>query len=272
MAQGSETAVIERRAGLARERAFLGTSALLFLASVGGTIAWCGSMSGGMPMPSGRTMSMAWMRMPGQSWLGTAASFMGMWVVMMVAMMLPSLVYMLSGYRRAVRGAGETRLGALTALAGAGYFLVWTAVGAAAYPIGVGLAMAEMRWLALAHAVPVATGVVLVLAGCVQLSAWKARQLDRCRDAPACCGPPATDGGSAWQDGLRLGVHCALCCSGFMMVLLVTGVMDLRAMAMVAAAITVERLAPRPVLATRAAGVVIVAAGAIMIARALRVA
>src|SRR5258708_3300553 len=63
---------------------FLGTSALLFLASAAGTIYWCGLMSGGMPMPGGWTMSMAWMRMPGQSWLDAAVSFMGMWVVMML--------------------------------------------------------------------------------------------------------------------------------------------------------------------------------------------
>jgi len=40
-------------------------------------------------MPGGWTMAMAWTRMPGQTWPGAAASFLGMWVVMMVAMMLP---------------------------------------------------------------------------------------------------------------------------------------------------------------------------------------
>ena len=44
-----------------------------------------------MPVPGGRTMSMAWMPMHGQTWPVAAASFLGMWVVMMVAMMLPSL-------------------------------------------------------------------------------------------------------------------------------------------------------------------------------------
>src|SRR5438105_3955422 len=64
------------------EAAFLGVSALLFAASAAGTIAWCASMSamGEMPMPGGWTMSMAWMRMPDQSWPGAAASFLGMWV------------------------------------------------------------------------------------------------------------------------------------------------------------------------------------------------
>jgi len=257
------------RAGLARERAFLVTSALLFLASAAGTIAWCGSMSGGMPMPGGWTMSMAWMRMPGQTWPGAAASFLGMWVVMMVAMMLPSLVSMLSSYRRSVGGTDEKRLGELTALAGAGYFSVWAAAGAAAYPLGVALGAAEMRWQALARSVPIATGVVLLLAGGLQLTAWKARQLAHCRDVPCCGRSPPPDARSAWRHGLHLGVHCVLCCSGFVAILLVAGVMDLGAMALVAAAITLERLAPRPERAARAAGVVVIAAGALVIARAL---
>ena len=100
----------------------LSVSALLFTASAAVTIAWCRSMSsmGEMPMPGGWTMSMAWMRMPGQTWPGAAASFLGMWVVMMVAMMLPSLVPMLWRYRQAVGRTGETRLDRLTALVGAG--------------------------------------------------------------------------------------------------------------------------------------------------------
>jgi predicted metal-binding membrane protein len=271
-APGSGAAGTEGRAGLARERAFLGASALLFVASAAVTIGWCGSMSGGMPMPGGWTMSMAWMRMPGQTWPGAAASFLGMWTVMMAAMMLPSLVPMLSRYRHAVRGPDETRLNGLTALAGAGYFFVWALVGAAAYPLGVALAAAEMRWSALARAAPLATGVVLLLAGGVQLTPWKARHLGCCRDEPACGRPLSPDARSAWRHGLRLGVHCGLCCSGFMLILLVSDVMDLGVMAIVAAAITVERLAPWPERAARAAGLVVLAAGALAIARVLRMA
>ena len=94
------------------QRAFFGVSALLFAASAALTIAWSASMSamGGMPMPGGWTMSMAWMRMPGQTWTGAAVSFLGMWVVMMVAMMLPSLAPMLWRYRQAVPiSAGNVR-------------------------------------------------------------------------------------------------------------------------------------------------------------------
>src|SRR5450432_4090 len=81
--------------------AFSGILALIFVASAAATIAWSISMSaiGGMPMPGGWTMSMTWMMMPGQTWLGAIASFLGMWLVMMVAMMLPSLAPMLSRYR-----------------------------------------------------------------------------------------------------------------------------------------------------------------------------
>jgi len=108
--------------------AFFGVSALVFTASAVVTIVWCRSMSamGGMPMPGGWTMSMAWMRMPGQSWSGAAASFLGMWTVMMVAMMLPSLAPMLWRYRQAVGRTSARRLDRLTALVGLGYFFVWT--------------------------------------------------------------------------------------------------------------------------------------------------
>jgi hypothetical protein len=80
--------------GRASERTFFGISALLFAASAAVTIVWCASMSamGEMPMPGGWTMSMAWMRMPGQTWPGDAVSFLGIWVVMMVAMMRAGLL------------------------------------------------------------------------------------------------------------------------------------------------------------------------------------
>ena len=144
----------------ASRQAFLGASLLLFAVSAAVTITWCISMSamGEMPMPGGWTMSMAWMRMPGQTWAGPAASFLGMWVVMMVAMMLPSLVPVLERYRGAVARTGETRLGSLTALVGVGYFFVWTVLGMAAFPVGAALAAIEMQQPTLARSVPIAIG------------------------------------------------------------------------------------------------------------------
>ena len=254
----------------ASEQAFFGFSALLFAVSAAVTIIWCASMSamGEMPMPGGWTMSMAWMRMAGQTWPGSAASFLGMWVVMMVAMMLPSLVPMLRRYRQAVDGTGGTRLGRLTALVGVGYFFVWTVFGMAAFPIGVALAALEMRLPVLARAVPIASGVVVLIAGALQLTAWKARHLACCREAPGNGSTLAADPGTAWRHGLRLGLHCGQCCAGLIVILLVIGVMDLRAMAVVGAAIAVERLAPTGERIARAIGAVVVGAGLILTARA----
>jgi predicted metal-binding membrane protein len=254
----------------ASEHAFLGVSALVFAASVAVTIVWCASMSamGEMPMPGGWAMSMAWMRMPGQTWLGAAASFLGMWIVMMVAMMLPSLVPMLWRYRKAVGRTGDTRLGWLTALVGAGYFFVWTVFGLAGFPLGVALAALEMQLPALARAVPIAVGVVVLIAGALQFTAWKARHLACCREAPGRSHTLQADASTAWRHGLRLGLHCSYCCFGLIAILLVIGVMDLRAMAVVAAAIAVERLAPAGERVARATGAVAVGAGLFMIAQA----
>jgi len=253
------------------EAAFVGVSALLFAGSATLTIAWCTSMSalGGMPMPGGWTMSMAWMRMPEQTWPGAAASFLGMWVVMMVAMMLPSLVPMLRRYRQAVGRTHARHLGALTAIVGAGYFFVWTVFGMAVFPLGATLAELEMQQPTLARAVPIAAGVVVLIAGALQFSPWKARHLGCCREASAeARAEVGASFGETWRHGLRLGLHCSYCCAGLMATFLVIGVMDLGAMALVAAAITVERLAPAGERVARAIGAVVVGAGLFLIARA----
>jgi predicted metal-binding membrane protein len=252
------------------DQTFLGVSALLFVASASVTIGWGASMSatGGMPMPGGWTMSMAWMRMPGQTWPGAAASFLGMWMVMMAAMMLPSLVPMLWRYRRAVAGTGGARLGRLTGLVAAGYFSVWAVLGVVAVPLGIALAAIAMQQPALARGVPLGVGVVVLIGGALQLTAWKARHLACCRGAPGRGHTVPADAGTAWRHGLRLGLHCTCCCAGLTGVLLVMGVMDLRAMAVVTAAITLERLAPAGERVARAIGVVFVGAGLCLIARA----
>jgi predicted metal-binding membrane protein len=252
------------------EYTFFCVSALLFAASAALTIAWSASMSalGEMTMPGGWTMSMAWMRMPGETWTATAVSFLGMWVVMMVAMMLPSLVPMLLHYRQAVATTGETRLGWLTALVGAGYFLVWTLFGVAAYLIGIALAAMEMQQPAVSRAVPIAAAMVVLVAGALQFTAWKTRHLARCQETWRGCALPA-NARTAWRHGVRLGLHCGNCCANLMVILLTIGVMDLGVMAVVTAAITVERLAPAGQLVARATGTLVIGAGLLLIARAV---
>jgi predicted metal-binding membrane protein len=192
-----------------------------------------------------------------------------MWMVMMTAMMLPSLVPMLRRYRQAVSPSGAAHgLGRLTALVGLGYFVVWALFGLAAFPLGVGLAAIEMRSPALARAVPFAIGAVILTAGALQLTRWKARQLGCCRDAPGLGHRLRADAATAWRHGLRLGLRCGSCCVGLMAILLVLGVMDLRAMAVVTIAITVERLAPAGERVARATGAVVVGAGCLLLVRA----
>ncbi|HEX2462712.1 MAG TPA: DUF2182 domain-containing protein [Vicinamibacterales bacterium] len=133
--------------------------------------------------------------------------------------------------------------------------------GIAAFPLGAALAAIEMQQPALARGVPIAVGVVVLMAGSLQFTAWKARHLAYCGEAPGRGRTLPADAGTAWRHGLRLGLHCSRCCFGLMAILLVIGVMDLRVMAVVTAAITVERLAPVGERVARAIGVVAVGAG-----------
>jgi predicted metal-binding membrane protein len=260
-------------AGMASERtsdrAFIAVSAFLFVTSAALTILWSASMPAmqGMPMPGGWTMSMVWMPVPGRTEIEATASFLGMWVVMMMAMMLPSLVPMLLRYRQAVGLRGVSRVGRLTLLAGLGYFFVWTLLGLALFPLGVALTACEMEQPALARAVPVAVAVVVLIAGGLQFHPWKAHHLACCREAPGRGRTLAADNGTAWRQGVHLGLRCGLSCANLTLILLVIGVMDLRATAFVTAAITAERLAPAGKCVAQVIGAVVVGAGLILLAQ-----
>jgi predicted metal-binding membrane protein len=165
-------------------------------------------------------------------------------MVMMAAMMLPSLVPMLMRYREAIGAAGETRLDRFTALAGAGYFLVWAGVGLAIYPIGMALAAIAMQQRALSRLVPIAAAAVVVVSAALQFTGWKAQQLAWCREGSARAFATPPGAGTALRHGIHLGDRCLRSCANLMAILLVLGMMDLRVMTVVTAAITLERLAP----------------------------
>jgi len=259
---------------MTRRHVFFGVSVLLFVASALITIVWSTSMSamGEMLMPGDWSMSMTWTQMPGQTWPGAAASFLGMWVVMMLAMMLPSLVPVLWNYRKAVSGANERHPGWRTSLVGAGYFFVWTVFGVAIFPLGVALAAVAMRQPAISRGVPLAIGVVILIAGALQFTAWKGRQLACCRDESTRCIALPASAESALRHGVKLGLQCGPCCANLMVILLAAGVMNLGAMAVVTAAITVERLAPAGEQSARAIGVIVVGAALLLITRAIALA
>jgi predicted metal-binding membrane protein len=162
----------------------------------------------------------------------------------------------------------KARLGRLTALVGLAYFWVWSMLGAGVFALGVALAGIQSRIPAVGRTVPLAVGVLLVMAGLFQFSAWKAHHLACCRNGP---GPDRTlrsDAVTAWRHGLRCGLHCTCSCAGLTAALLGLGIMDLRAMALVMLAITAERLAPAGERVARAIGAIGVAAGLLLIARA----
>ena len=207
---------------------------------------------------------MMWMRMPGQSWPGAAASFLGMWLVMMAGMMFPSLTPMLWRYSKSVAPAGVARSACLTTWVTAGYFFVWTVLGLVIFVAGAGFAALAMQSADLARAAPTLASLAVMSGGALQLTSWKAHRLARCREIPNCgCQTPA-DSIAAWRYGLRLGLQCSCCCAGFTVILLAIGVMDLRAMAIVTIAISLERLLPIGERVARVTGVVVVAVGLIM--------
>ena len=220
-------------------------------------------------MAAGQTMSMTWARLPGQSWAGAASSFVATWTVMMVAMMLPSLVPTLHRYRVAIGGVGAARAAGLTTLVALGYLAVWSALGVVVFPLGAALAGAELRLPELARAMSVASGVVVLIAGAVQLTQWKARHLAWDRTAAARIRMMSPNLRTAWRHGLCLGMHCCYCCAGLTASFLALGVMDRRVMAVATAAITAERLAPASAHVARAIGVVGIVTGALLIARAV---
>jgi predicted metal-binding membrane protein len=243
-------------------RLWIALAALLFCTVTTLTIATCASMAskGGLPMPGGWTMSMAWARMCGQTWSGAAAAFVGMWTVMTMAMMLPVLLPVLWRWNWPLRFA---------VLAGAGYFAVWIAAGVALYLAGAGLAALLLRSPLLARTVPITGGLILLMAGRFQLSGMKARYLACCRIAST--RDIAAKGGvrAALDRGVRLGLHCCGCCAGFTAALLAVGVMDLRTMALASAAIAAERFARDGERVARIAGCVTLAFGIVLIGRAI---
>jgi predicted metal-binding membrane protein len=263
--------VTEARARLPG-RLWLAMAALLFCAVTTLTIAICTSMAskGGLPMPGGWTMSMAWARMCGQTWPGAAAAFVGMWTAMTMAMMLPALLAallpVLGRGRAEGAGWGQPRF---TLLVGVGYFAIWIAAGMTLYPAGAGLAALVLRLPLLARTVPLAGGLVVLMAGRFQLSATKARYLACCRSVATC--DPAMSGGAgtALRCGARLGLHCCGCCAGFTAALLAAGLTDWRAMALASAAITAERFARDGARMARIAGWATVGAGIVLVVQAV---
>jgi len=253
----------------------------LFVLSLAATLEMGLSMAGGMDMPGGWRMSMMWMRMPGQSWAGSAGMFLWMWLAMMAAMMTPSFASKLNQFHRSLvwRRAGHPGLS--TGFVALGYFGVWTAIGAGVYALGLPWALAAMRHPALSRLVPLLTGLTLILAGAFQFSPWKNAGLTQCRnlliyapyrrrrkDLPVRI--LKTDGArESFAEGLRQGWSCALCCAGSMAILVALGAMNFYVMLGVAVVIALEKLLPQPRPVVYGVGGLSMVGGAVEVVRAL---
>lgn len=169
-----------------------------------------------------------------------AGLFLLTWVIMMAAMMLPAITPFTVGVSRLTR-AGPGVLAGLTA----GYLLVWSATGVLAYLVLRGFPAFTASGGVLGARLGAGASL---LAGLYQFSPLKQWCLVRCRSPLALVvryGEVLTRGrGGALAVGFRHGGYCLGCCWALMLVLLVTGVMNLVWMATVAAVIAVERVLP----------------------------
>jgi predicted metal-binding membrane protein len=172
--------------------------------------------------------------------LGTLGWFLGVWVTMTAAMMLPSAAPMVLVYSKTAAGSRSA-----TASFVAGYALVWTAYGLVAFGLFRLVRSHHPSLLGWDHAGPIVAGAAIVVAGLYQLTPLKRVCLRHCRT-------PFHWVLHRWRDGrlgparmgLEHGGYCVGCCWALMVVLFAVGVMSLAWMAVVAALIFAEKVLP----------------------------
>jgi predicted metal-binding membrane protein len=191
--------------------------------------------------------------------------FLGLWVVMMSAMMLPSVAPVAILWTRLISGvsAGFGRVARMSMFLG-GYLLAWAAFGAAAF---AALAGAD-RLLAASPTAAKWLGVAIFIgAGIYQLTPWKDWCLRHCRSPVGALMHYAgfKGRGRDVRVGLHHGATCAGCCWGLMVVLIAVGVMNVAVMAALAVVIFAEKLWRYGKPFSQAVGVLLVAVGVLAI-------
>jgi len=195
--------------------------------------------------------------------LGALAWFLGLWIVMMAAMMFPSVAPTVALYARMTR----RRAAAAPLLFTGGYVATWAAAGLLAYglvELGRALLGDELAWDAAGRWI---AGLTLLAAAAYQLTPFKNACLTRCRS-------PLGFLTSSWRDGLwgaadmgaRHGAWCVGCCWALMASLFALGVMSLAWMALVAALIALEKLVPWGAATTYATAGLLVVLGIALVA------
>jgi predicted metal-binding membrane protein len=196
---------------------------------------------------------------------GELGFYLTVWVVMMAAMMFPSVaptVLMYDRMRKGHRARGTGAAADATALFVAGYLGVWTAAGLAAYGLFDLVRSLDPAFLAWDEAGRYVTGGVIAAAAVYQVTPLKRACLVKCRSPMMFLAERWRDGRSgALELGLRHGAWCLGCCWALMAALFAVGVMSLGWMALIAAFIAAEKLLPRPVAARRAVAALLLALG-----------
>jgi len=187
--------------------------------------------------------------MDGGAWtdLGTFAWFVGVWVVMMAAMMFPSVAPTVALYSKLTRSRSLTAPLVFTS----GYLLVWSAVGVFAFALAVVGGRLAGDVLAWDRAGRWVAGVTLLVAAVYELTPLKDVCLGKCRTPLGFLLGSWRDGLSgSLQMGARHGAWCVGCCWALMASLFALGVMSIVWMAVVAGLIAFEKLIPSRRVAT----------------------
>ena len=202
--------------------------------------------------------------MPGMD-LGGLGFYLTLWVVMMAAMMFPSIaptVLMYDRLREGHRARGKGAAPDATALFIAGYLCVWTAAGLLAYGLFELVRSADLGFLAWDRAGGYVTGGAIAGAAVYQMTPLKQACLVKCRSPMMFLAEHWHHGRSgALQLGVRHGAWCLGCCWALMAALFAVGVMSLGWMALIAAFIAGEKLLPWPAAARRTVAVLLLALG-----------
>jgi len=219
-------------------------------------------------MPTMPGMAMAMPSMHAWSWVEVGVLVV-MWAVMMVAMMTPAaapMILMFSTIHR--RRTAEGRPAVPTAIFILGYLVVWTIYSVVAAVGQAGLHAAALLSPAMAATSPLLAGGLLVAAGVFQWTPLKRACLAACRSPLSFLMTGWREGrAGAFVMGFRHGLYCLGCCWALMALLFVAGVMNLLWIAVLAVAVLVEKVVPRGDLIGRLVGVVLVAAGVLLVTR-----
>jgi predicted metal-binding membrane protein len=228
--------------GAARTR--LALVALLFAAAALGWLWTAREMRG---MDNG-----PWTALGGFGW------FTGVWVVMMAAMMLPSVAPTVALYSRMTK----QRSPILPLIFGAGYVLVWVGVGVLAFGIAAAVHGVDGNLLAWNRAGRWVAGATLLMASAYERSPLKDMCLGKCRSPLGFLLGSWREGPTgALQMGARHGGWCAGCCWALMASMFALGIMSLAWMALVAGLIAAEKMVPWRRAGTYGTAVVLLALG-----------